>query len=85
MTLPTFNPDACCPQCAHDEASTRYTDRTDVACQSIYAPPAYDGARPVCHYYRGPHIHRGCQRCGFRWAEAAGAPSMSYSGRTDPS
>lgn len=77
MTLPTYNPDATCPQCASDDIGTRYTDTWTTDCMSTYAPPAYDGARPVCHYHRGPHHHRNCRRCGYRWAEAVNAPSMA--------
>lgn len=77
MTLPTYNPEATCPQCAWDDISTTYLDDTEHACQTTYAPCPREGARPVCHYYSGPHHHRTCRRCGYRWAEAAMAPSMA--------
>lgn len=79
MTLPTYNPDATCPQCASDDVETMYRDKTEYDCQTTYAPPAYDGAGPTCYYHQGPHFHRPCRRCGFRWAEAVGAPSMAMS------
>ncbi len=76
MTLPTFQPEAVCAQCGHDEIAVHYVEGNEHACMSTYAPPAYDGARCVCHYHRGPHFHRTCRRCGWRWAEAVLAPSL---------
>lgn len=81
MTLPTFNPEAKCPQCGGDDISVSYLDNNAYSCQSTYAPRAYPDARPVCHYHSGPHHHRTCRRCGFRWAEAVMAPSMQMNPR----
>ena len=77
MTLPTFKPDAVCAQCGHDDVTVTYLAMTEYACMSTYAPPAYDGARHVCHYHSGAHFHRACRRCGWCWAEAVLAPSLN--------
>ena len=36
--MPTFNPDAKCPQCGHDKIGVTYADHRTNECQSIYAP-----------------------------------------------
>lgn len=79
LGLPAFDPDAPCPKCGHDQISTDYhgatCDRWPGTC-----PVHMELSRPAC--CTAEHLHRWCDRCKFRWAEAvipspAGSPGVT--------
>jgi ribosomal protein L37E len=73
--LPTYSPEAICSACGFDKISTQWIPNPEHACQRVYAPEEVVGNQRVCWYWKGEHMHRFCQRCGFKWAEAVVNPT----------